>query len=206
MRLLCSWKPVIMTTFHPFEQLPDVILVKPTRHADARGYFEESYNKNRFWSGGVDCEFVQDNHSLSVRRGVLRGLHFQAPPHGQHKLVRCTRGSVLDVAVDIRSGSPTFGKYVAAELSAENGWQLFVPIGYAHGFCTLKENCEIQYKVSSYYSAESDGGIAFNDDAIGIDWPFPDNKLILSDKDKKLPKLDALSTPFDYNSLAATQE
>lgn len=188
-----------MTTFHPYQELSEVILVKPTRHGDARGYFEESYNKERFVAGGIECEFVQDNHSLSEKKGTLRGLHFQAPPHGQHKLVRCTRGSVIDVAVDIRKSSPTFGKYVAAELSADNGYQLFVPIGFAHGFCTLQENCEIQYKVSSYYSAESDGGITFNDTTIGIEWPFPDADLVLSDKDKLLPKLDVASTPFEYS-------
>lgn len=189
-----------MTTFHPQEPIPDIILVKPKRFQDARGYFEETYSQRAYKTGGIPHQFVQDNHSLSAQRGVLRGLHFQTPPHGQDKLVRCTRGSILDVAVDVRKGSPTFGQYVAVELTANNGWQLFIPIGFAHGFCTLEENSEVQYKVTDFYSAKCDGGIAFNDPEIGIEWPFLPEELILSEKDIKHPHLSRFDTPFLYST------
>jgi dTDP-4-dehydrorhamnose 3,5-epimerase len=158
----------------------------------------ESWNRRLLQEQGIDIEFVQDNHSLSVPAGTLRGMHFQAPPFAQAKLVRCTRGSILDVAVDIRVGSPTFGQAVAATLSAQNMQQLFVPEGFAHGFCTLEDNTEVQYKVNAYYSAEADGGIAWNDPAIGIDWPVTAANVLLSDKDKQHPTLAVLDNPFHY--------
>lgn len=189
-----------MTEFSPLTELPDVILVKPKRFLDARGYFEESYVKERYKNNGIDVDFVQDNHSLSVKKGVIRGLHFQVPPFDQAKLVRCVRGSVLDVAVDIRVGSPTFGKSAAAVLSADNGHQLFVPSGFAHGFCTLEENCEITYKVSNVYSKDCDAGIAYDDETLGIDWPISPSKMIASEKDTRHPKLADYNSPFKFEA------
>lgn len=189
-----------MTEFISQKEIADVILVKPKRFGDSRGYFCESYQKARYDDNGIDCSFVQDNHSLSAEKGIIRGLHFQAPPFAQDKLVRCTRGTILDVAVDIRNGSPTFGKFVTAELSAENGHQLFVPKGFAHGFCTLEENCEVQYKTSDYYSPEHDGGIRFDDPDIGILWPAAASEITVSAKDDALPTLKALGEVFQYNS------
>lgn len=190
-----------MTTFHPIEELPDVILVKPKRFGDSRGFFEESYVRSRYAVGGINIDFKQDNHSYSQKMGTIRGLHFQTPPYAQAKLVRCTRGRLLDIAVDIRVGSPTYGKHVSVELSAENGWQLFVPEGFAHGFSTLEEDTELQYKVSNYYSAESDAGIAHNDPALNIDWKVPLDTANLSDKDKILPVLAEYRSPFQYSGV-----
>ena len=150
-----------------------VRLIVPKRFSDDRGWFTEVYAKPTFAKFGIDCSFIQDNHSLSVPAFTLRGLHFQTPPRGQDKLMRCIRGRIFDVAVDIRKGSPTYGRWVGAELSAENGRQLFIPIGFAHGFVTLNENCEVSYKCSDTYAPESDGGIRWDDRAIGIDWPMP---------------------------------
>lgn len=185
-----------MTEFVPHAEIPAVIVVKPKRFGDDRGYFEETFVSRRYADNGISCVFVQENHSLSAKCGVVRGLHFQIPPHAQDKLVRCTRGRVLDIAVDIRTDSNTFGKYVAVELSAANGFQLFVPKGFAHAFCTLEENCEVQYKVSDYYAPECDAGIAFNDKDVGIDWPFSEDQLTLSDKDKSHPMLSEYKSPF----------
>ena len=189
-----------MTEFIPDEQIPDVILVKPKRFGDSRGFFEESYVRQRYVDGGIDIEFVQDNHSLSQQKGTLRGLHFQTPPRAQAKLVRCTRGRLIDVAVDIRTGSPTFGQHVAVELSADNGWQLFIPAGFAHGFSTLEDNCELQYKVSDYYSPECDAGLAYHEPSFGIDWRIELDKVHLSDKDNQLPLLKDYTSPFKYES------
>ena len=185
-----------MTEFIRMDALPSVVLVKPTRHGDARGFFMETYRRQLYSENGIDCEVVQDNHSYSAAKGVMRGLHFQTLPNPQAKLVRCTRGRILDVAVDIRHGSPTFGQHVAVELSAENGWQLFVPVGFAHGFCTIEEDCEVQYKCSGYYSAPDDGGALFSDPDIGIDWPVPVEEMTISDKDQKQPRLKALPVLF----------
>jgi dTDP-4-dehydrorhamnose 3,5-epimerase len=162
----------------------------------------ESYRVDRWREAGIDVDFVQDNHSLSSEAGVVRGMHFQRPPHAQAKLIRCTHGSVLDVAVDIRAGSPWFGKHVAVVLSAENGCQLYVPAGFAHGFCTLEPNSELQYKVSDYYAPDCDAGIMFDDSALGIDWPVAGGKAILSDKDRRLPKLADLPDQFVYTPKA----
>lgn len=175
-------------------------LVRPRRFGDARGWFTEVYSERAFAAIGVDCRFVQDNHSLSVPRYTLRGLHFQTPPHGQAKLVRCVRGRIYDVAVDVRRGSPTYGRWVAAELSADNGHQLFVPVGYAHGFLTLEENCEVSYKVSDVYAPDCDGGVRWDDPTIAIDWPMPAGSAPeLSGKDAVLPLLADFDSPFPYD-------
>jgi dTDP-4-dehydrorhamnose 3,5-epimerase len=147
----------------------------------------------------LDYHFVQDNHSLSRVQGTLRGIHFQTPPHGQDKLVRCVRGRILDVAVDLRRGSPTFGHWVSLELSAENGRQLFVPIGFGHGFVTLEPDTEVIYKVTDYYAPECDGGIRWNDPAIGVDWQLAGAGPQLSAKDEKLPFLQDFESPFEYD-------
>ena len=177
-----------------------VLLVTPKRHGDARGWFTETYNRDTFAGLGVSCTFVQDNHSLSVPAFTLRGLHFQTPPRGQDKLVRCIRGRIFDVAVDVRSGSPTYGQWVGAELSAENGHQLFIPIGFAHGFVTLKPDCEVVYKCSDTYAPDHDGGIAWDDPEIGIAWPIPAGATLeLSAKDKVQPRLADFDSPFPYD-------
>ncbi len=175
-----------------------VQLIAPVRHGDARGWFTEVYSEAAFAKRGIDLRFVQDNHSLSVPAYTLRGLHFQTPPHGQAKLVRCIRGRILDVAVDVRKGSPTYGEYVAAELTAENGHQLYVPVGFAHAFLTLEADCEVTYKVSDVYAPQCDGGIRW--DSVGIDWPLPEGITPeLSPKDAKLPTLAEFDSPFAYD-------
>ena len=166
-----------------------VLIIEPTVFGDSRGYFFESYNKQRFNEAtGLDIDFVQDNQSKSCY-GVLRGLHFQKPPYAQSKLVRCVRGRVLDVAVDIRKSSHTFGKYVAVELTEDNHRQLFIPHGFAHGFVVLSEEAIFQYKCDNFYHKESEGAIAWNDPEINIDWTIPFDDVILSDKDKVNPLL-----------------
>ena len=166
-----------------------LLIIEPTVFGDSRGYFFESYNKQRFNEAtGSDIDFVQDNQSKSCY-GVLRGLHFQKPPYAQSKLVRCVRGKVLDVAVDIRKSSPTFGKYVAVELTEDNHRQLFIPHGFAHGFVVLSEEAIFQYKCDNFYHKESEGAIAWNDPEINIDWSIPFDDVILSDKDKVNPLL-----------------
>ena len=174
--------------------IADVKIITPRRFGDHRGFFSEVYNKRALAEAGIELEFVQDNHSLSAEVGTVRGLHFQTPPMAQDKLVRVTRGAVLDVAVDVRTGSPTYGKHVAVELSAENWRQLLVPIGFAHGFCTLEPDTEVMYKVTNYYSAEHDGGVAWDDPALGIEWPVKD--AVLSEKDRGLPRLADLGDVF----------
>ena len=177
-----------------------VHLIKPRRFGDDRGWFTEFYHQTRFAKAGIDVKFVQDNHSLSRPAGTLRGLHFQAPPHAQAKLVRCISGRIYDVAVDIRAGSPTYGRHVGAELSADNGFQLFIPAGFAHGFVTLVTDCEVTYKVSDHYAPECDGGIRWDDPALAIDWPLPQGAPpILSDKDMRQPLLSAFDSPFPYD-------
>lgn len=181
-------------------QIPDLVLVKPKRHSDARGYFFESYRKDEWSQGGVDCDFVQDNQSLSVESGVVRGLHFQAPPRAQAKLIRCSKGAILDVAVDIRNDSPTYGQHVAVELSPENALQLYVPVGFAHGFCTLQPDTEVQYKCSDYYSPEHDAGLAFDDPTLRIRWPVAKANVILSGKDSRQPAFLSFRSPFVYSA------
>ncbi|WP_411033087.1 dTDP-4-dehydrorhamnose 3,5-epimerase [Shinella sp. BYT-45] len=178
--------------------VPDVILITPKKFGDARGYFMETFRQALFAEHVGPFEFVQDNQSLSAEAGTVRGLHFQLEPKAQGKLVRCIAGALLDVAVDIRKGSPTFGKHVAVELTAENGRQLWVPPGFAHGFCTLAPHTEISYKVTDYYSAEHDRGLRWDDPALGIDWPVAAGKAILSEKDRHQPVLTDLGTVFTY--------
>ena len=175
-----------------------VRLITPKRFGDARGWFTEIYSEPAFAALGITCRFVQDNHSLSAPAHTLRGLHFQTPPHAQAKLVRCIRGRVFDVAVDVRRGSPTFGQWVGAELSAQNGHQLFIAAGFAHGFLTLEPDCEITYKVSDVYAPAQDGGVRW--DSAGIDWPLPPGVApVLSDKDRALPSLADFDSPFPYD-------
>ena len=177
-------------------EIADVKLIVPKIHRDHRGFFSETYNKAGLAALGGNLEFVQDNHSLSVERGVIRGLHFQIPPFAQDKLVRVIRGSVFDVAVDIRRGSPTYGKHVARVISAADWNQFLVPIGFAHGFCTLEANTEVIYKVTNYYSPEHDRGVLWNDPDLGIAWPIAASEAILSDKDRNNPKLSELPAYF----------
>jgi len=167
--------------------LDGVFEVSPRKFGDDRGFFSETYNAKSFAEAGIDLTFVQDNHSYSAAKGVVRGLHYQLPPFAQDKLVRVTRGAILDVAVDIRKSSRTFGKWVSLEVSAEKWNQILVPKGFAHGFITLVENTEVIYKVTDYYSPEQDRSIRFDDPAIGIEWPLPSSGVQLSDKDQKAP-------------------
>ena len=176
------------------------IVITPRRFGDDRGWFSETYHARRLAEHGIANNFCQDNQSLTRARGTLRGLHFQRPPHAQAKLVRCLAGSIFDVAVDIRRGSPTFGRWVAVELSADNGRQLFIPVGYAHGFLTLEPDSMVAYKVDDFYSAECDTGVAWDDPDIAIDWPF-DGTPQLSAKDSALPPLAALDGGFDYDGI-----
>jgi len=180
--------------------IPEVVITEPTVHGDERGYFVETFRKDKLEAFiGYKLNFVQDNESKSSF-GVLRGLHYQLPPHAQTKLVRVIEGRVLDVAVDIRKGSPTFGQHVAVELSGENKRQLLVPRGFAHAFLVLSESATFAYKVDNYYSPECDRGIAFNDKDINIDWQIELDKLQLSDKDQKQPLLKDVTDLFDYKS------
>lgn len=174
-----------------------VVLIKPQRFVDCRGFFEESYSFKGYQEIGVDANFVQDNHSLSKSVGTLRGMHFQAPPKAQAKLIRCCRGAIFDVAVDIRIGSPTYGLWEGFELSSENGHQLFVPVGFAHGFITLEPDTEIAYKCSEYYHPVSEGSFNWNDQDIGIQWPI-NNKKHLSKKDREAPHIKDTESPFFY--------
>ncbi len=177
-----------------------IVLLRPRRYGDDRGWFTEVYSERAFARHDIDDRFVQDNHSLSVPAGTLRGLHFQTPPFAQAKLVRCTRGRIFDVAVDIRRNSPTFGRWVGVELSAENGHQLYVPVGFAHGFVTLDSSTEVTYKVSNLYSPQNDGGILWNDPAIGVEWPLPQGvDPMLSPKDEQQQLLRDFDSPFDYD-------
>ena len=172
--------------------IPDVRLVVPNRFGDARGFFSETYSRRDFAAGGIADEFVQDNHSRSASTGTVRGLHYQLPPFAQGKLIRVLKGSILDVAVDIRRGSPSFGDHVAVTLTAEAGNQLYVPAGFAHGFCTLEPDTEVAYKVTDYYSREHDRGVRWDDPALGIAWPVDARAAVLSAKDAVLPRLDAV--------------
>jgi dTDP-4-dehydrorhamnose 3,5-epimerase len=176
-----------MTTITPLA-IPEVLLITPKRHGDARGWFSETWSRKTLADAGTAADFVQDNQAFNARRGTLRGLHFQTAPHPQAKLVRVLRGAIYDVAVDVRAGSPTYGRWVAAELTAERGEQLFVPRGFAHGYCTLTDDCELFYKVDGQYAPQTEGGVIWNDPELAIPWPL-DGEPVLSDKDKLLPKL-----------------
>lgn len=174
-----------------------VLLLKPRRFGDERGWFMETWSRKAALDHGIDVDFVQDNHSLSRPVGTVRGLHFQVPPRAQAKLVRCLAGRIMDYAVDVRRGSPTYGRWLGAELSAENGHQLFVPAGFAHGFVTLEPDTEIAYKVGDSYAPELDGGVRW--DSAGIPWPLPPGGPVLSGKDRGLPALAELDSPFPYD-------
>jgi dTDP-4-dehydrorhamnose 3,5-epimerase len=178
--------------------IPDIKIVRPQRHSDARGFFVETYNRRKFAELGIDFDFVQDNLSLSTQAGTLRGLHYQTQPLAQAKLVSAIAGSAFDVAVDLRRGSPTLGGHVAVTLTAQSGEWLLVPIGFAHGYCTLEPGTQILYKVSNYYSAAHDRGVAWNDPAFGIAWPVSADNAVLSDKDRKLPKWADAPEDFVY--------
>jgi dTDP-4-dehydrorhamnose 3,5-epimerase len=179
-------------------EIPDLLLITPHRFGDCRGFFSETYSQAQFAKIGIDAIFVQDNHSRSAEKGTVRGLHFQAPPRAQSKLVRVCRGSIFDVAVDIRHGSPTYGEALSIVLSAENWRQLWVPEGFAHGFCTLEPDTEVIYKVTELYSPECDKGIAWDDPALRIDWPVSPQDAILSEKDRQHPRLADLPEYFHY--------
>lgn len=178
-------------------KIPGVVIIEPRLFPDARGYFFESFSKREFEEKVGKIEFVQDNESKSSY-GVLRGLHFQKPPYAQSKLVRVVKGAVLDVAVDIRKGSPTFGQHVAVELTEDNHRQFFIPRGFAHGFAVLTDEVIFQYKCDNFYAPASEGAIAWDDPDLGIDWRVPAEKVILSEKDKKHPRLKEIDSPFNY--------
>lgn len=180
--------------------IPDVVLLCPKRHGDARGYFVESFNARSFAAAIGEVRFVQDNEALSAQVGTVRGLHFQREPAAQGKLVRAIKGAIFDVAVDIRTGSPTFGHHVSALLSAENGDQLWVPPGFAHGYCTTEPDSIIAYKVTDFYSAAADGGIAWDDPALGIAWPVAPGDALLSPKDTRQPRLADLPPVFSHEA------
>lgn len=179
--------------------IPEVKRIIPARFRDDRGYFSEIYNRRRLAELGIEADFCQDNHSLSTAEGTLRGLHFQAPPFAQAKLVRVLRGAILDVAVDAREGSPTFGRHVSTELSAENGAQLFVPAGFLHGFVTRAPDTEVAYKVNAHYDRTSEGSVLWNDPDLAIDWGIPSDAVILSGKDAIAPIWADFKTPFTYH-------
>jgi dTDP-4-dehydrorhamnose 3,5-epimerase len=170
-------------------EIPDIKIIRPRKYEDARGYFSETYNKKAYAEAGLDLDLVQDNHALSQVVGTVRGLHYQGHPFAQDKLVRVVSGRIFDVAVDLRRGSTTFGKWVGAEISAAQWNQILIPIGFAHGLCTLEPNTEVIYKVSNYYSAQHDFGIRWNDPDLNIDWPVSEMEARLSDKDMRQPFL-----------------
>lgn len=176
--------------------IPDVKLLSTRKFGDSRGFFSEVYNRRTFAAAGIDIDFVQDNHSLSGPVGTVRGLHYQSPPFAQAKLVRVVRGAIYDVAVDLRKGSPTYGRHVGARISAEAWNQILVPVGFAHGFMTLEPDTEVIYKVSNFYAPDHDHGILWNDPALGIDWPLKDIAFEVSDKDKVQPRLAEIESPF----------
>jgi dTDP-4-dehydrorhamnose 3,5-epimerase len=179
-------------------EIPDVLSISPTRHGDQRGFFSEVYRADVFAAHGITQPFVQDNHVLSAHRGVLRGLHFQIAPSAQGKLVRCLRGAILDIAVDIRAGSPTFGRHVALELSAANWRQIWVPVGFAHAYVTLEPDCEVVYKVTSFYDPAAERGLAWDDPDLDIDWRVAAEELTISEKDQNNPRLADLEPAFRY--------
>lgn len=192
--------------------IPEVKLIEPVRHVDERGHFSEVFSRRLWEEAGLPPDFIQDNYSLSRQRGVIRGLHFQIPPYAQTKLLRVLRGSIFDVAVDIRHGSPTFGRFVSAVLSAENWNQILIPKGFAHGFCTLEPETEVLYKVDNYYSRDHDLGLAWNDGEIGITWPVAESDAVLSPRDHRHPMLAQLPPYFattfgkDSTGVAAREE
>ena len=179
-------------------EIPGLMIIEPKVFGDARGYFFESYNQKMMVEAGIDIEFRQDNQSFS-KYGVIRGLHFQLNPYSQTKLIRALEGAIYDVVVDLRKGSPAFGKWLGVELSADNKKQLYIPQGFAHGFSVLSEQTTILYKCDNFYNPQSEGGLAFDDPKLGIDWKVDSAKAIISDRDKKWPGIDAVETNFVYN-------
>lgn len=184
--------------------IPDVKILTPRRHGDPRGFFTETYNRRSWAEHGLDFDFAQDNLSLSATVGTVRGLHFQTPPHAQAKLVSVLHGAALDVAVDIRAGSPTFGRHVGVTLSAEDGRQMLIPVGFAHGFCTLRPDTLFAYKVTGYYAPDHDKGVLWNDPALAIDWPVTAAAAVVSDKDAAQPTLAELPDYFTYRAASET--
>ena len=180
-------------------EIPGILLLKPRFFHDARGYFVETYNARAAHDAELTADFVQDNEALSLKRGTVRALHFQAPPKVQAKLVRVLRGSIFDVAVDLRSGSPAYGRWMSATLTAKGGEQIFVPRGFAHGYCTLEDDTVVAYKVDDYYAPECERGLAWDDPALKVDWPVSPAEAVLSDKDRKLPGFADFTSPFRYN-------
>jgi len=180
--------------------LPDLLVVTPSRHGDGRGWFTEAWSRAAWEGAGLHFDWCQDNHSFSATPGTLRGLHYQAPPMAQAKLVRCTVGRIRDVAVDVRLGSPDYGQWYGIELSAENGRQLLIPRGFLHGFVTLEPNTEVQYKVDAPYSAAHDGAVRFDDQTVGVDWSIDPAEAVLSAKDAAAPGFHDFDTPFRYSS------
>ena len=178
--------------------LPGLLLIEPKRHGDARGFFSETYNRAAMAEAGFDKPFVQDNHSKSASKGTVRGMHFQRPPHGQDKLLRVTRGAVLDVVVDVRTGSPTFGRHVAVELSEDNWRQLLVPVGFAHGFMTLTDGAEVLYKVTGAYAPQAEGGLRWDDPELEIEWPFGAGEVTVNARDAAWPPLSEQGEIFRY--------
>jgi dTDP-4-dehydrorhamnose 3,5-epimerase len=176
-----------------------VRLIRTRTHRDQRGWFSETYSRERLAQLGIETVFVQDNHSLSNTAGVIRGLHFQRPPFAQAKLVRCSAGRIWDVAVDLRAGSPTYGRWVAHELTPETGLQVHVPVGFAHGFISLEANTAVEYKVSQAYAPDSEGGLVWNDPDLALPWPLDGRAPLLSDKDSALPRLTGFESPFAYD-------
>ena len=179
--------------------IPEVKIIAPKKFGDARGFFSETYNQRAFHAAGITDVWIQDNHSMSGPKGTVRGLHYQIEPTAQAKLVRVVKGAILDVAVDIRKGSPTCGKHVACEISADAWNQIYVPAGFAHGFCTLTPDTEVLYKVTALYSKDAEFGILWNDPALGIDWPVKPSDALLSDKDKVLPTFANAPVHFTYS-------
>lgn len=178
--------------------IPEVLEITPARFGDHRGYFSETWNRNALADAGIEIDFCQDNHSLSAERHTLRGLHFQTSPHAQDKLVRVIAGAILDVAADIRVGSPTYGQWVAVPLTADTGNQLLIPKGFAHGFLTLTPDTQVFYKCSDFYAPETDRAIRWDDKTLNIDWGISENELTLSDKDRAAPYLADIPSPFSY--------
>jgi dTDP-4-dehydrorhamnose 3,5-epimerase len=178
--------------------LPGLVLLRPRQFADSRGSFAETYNERAFQAAGIATKFVQDNQSFSAKRGTIRGLHFQLPPAAQAKLVRVLRGSVYDVAVDLRAGSPAYGRWVGETLTADGGEQLFVPRGFAHAFCTLEADTVVAYKVDEFYAPAADSGLIWNDPTLGINWPVAADEVVLSDKDLRLGRFADFASPFKY--------
>jgi dTDP-4-dehydrorhamnose 3,5-epimerase len=178
--------------------IPEIIQLTPTRHVDERGYFVETYSAQSLANIGIRCNFVQDNQSFSIHRGTIRGLHFQSSPYAQAKLVRVLQGSIYDVAVDLRRGSPTYGRWCGSSISAEEGQQIFIPIGFAHAFCTLEPNTIVAYKVDAYYCKACEGGLRWDDPSLAIDWPVSAAEVSFSEKDRQLAFLRDFCSPFVF--------